>query len=189
MGLFIFITAVLVEIIFTLYCLMTKSHQEKVKSMTRITAFVVFVLSCILPIIDWSSRYYAIATLLLLLAIIGVMSLICKREEKRPYKATRVVFKGIGMTMLIFVFTLPAIIFPQHEAMKTTGQYQVATESCSYMDTKRIETYSDTGENRKLNVQMWFPESAAGKFPLIVFSHGAFGMKNGFVHFYNSSPC
>ena len=185
MGIFIFITAVVVEIAFAGYCIITKSNQRKVRSFIRIAAFAVFVLFTALPLIDWSLRYYTLAAVLLLLAVIGAFALIRKREEKREYKAVRVVFKAIGMWVLIFTLTLPVIIFPQHKAMATTGKYQVATVTDTYTDTKRVETYTDTGENRKLNVKLWYPENAEGTYPLIVFSHGGFGTKSSNESLYN----
>ena len=185
MGAFIFLMSVVIEIAFAVFCIITKSNQKKVRSIIRIAAFISFVLFAVLPIIDWSFRYYTLAALLLLLAVIGAVALIRKKEEKRSYKPMRVVLKAIGMTVLIFVLTLPAIIFPQHKAMATTGEYQVATVTSPYTDTSRVETYTDTGENRKLNVQLWYPENADGTYPLIVFSHGAFGIKSSNESLYN----
>ncbi len=177
MGTFIFLTAVVVEIAFAVFCIFTKSNHKEVRSITRIAAFIGFVLFAVLPIIDWSFRYYALGTLLLLLAVIGAVYLIHKNEEKRVYKAVRVVLKAIGMTVLIFALTLPAIIFPQNKAVvEATGEYQVSTVTYTYTDTSRIESYTDAGENRKLNVELWYPEKVEETYPLIVFSHGAFGI-------------
>lgn len=185
MGTLIFLTAVIGEIAFGFFCIITKSNQQKVRNIMRIAAFIVFVLFTVLAIIDWSFRYYTIAALLLLLAVKGVVELIRKKEEKKGYKAMRIVFKSIGMTTLIFTLTLPAIIFPQYKAMEATGEYKVATATYTYMDTNRVETYTDTGENRKLNVKLWYPDNAQGKYPLIVFSHGSFGIKSSNESLYN----
>ena len=185
MGTFIFLIAVVVEIAFVVFCIITKSYQQKVRSIIRITAFAVFVLFTILPIIDWSFRYYTLASFLLLLAVMGAVALIRKKEEKRTYKTVRVVLKAIVMTVLIFMLTLSAIIFPQYKAMKPTGKYQVATVNYTYTDTKRIETYTNSGKNRKLNVEMWYPKNSDGTYPLIVFSHGSFGTKSSNTSLYN----
>jgi len=185
MGTLIFSMVVVAEIAFAVFCIITKSNQQKLRNISRIAAFSIFVVFTILPIIDWSSRYYALAALLLLLAIIRVIALIHKKEEKKAYKLARVVLKAIGMTVLIFTLTLPVIIFPQHKAMEVTGEYKVATITHTYTDTKRVETYTDTGENRKLNVQLWYPENADKRYPLIVFSHGGFGTKSSNRSLYN----
>jgi dienelactone hydrolase len=175
MGIIIFLMAVVIEILFAALCIITKSNQQKVRGIVRIAAFKCFALFVLLPIIQWSFSYYTLAALLFLLSVMGTVALIRKREEKREYKAARVVLKAVGMTVLIFVATLPAIIFPQQKVLSTTGRYQVATASYTYTDTRRVETYTDTGENRKLNARIWYPENANGTYPLIVFSHGSLG--------------
>jgi pimeloyl-ACP methyl ester carboxylesterase len=58
------------------------------------------------------------------------------------------------------------------------GEYQVATSAYTYTDTNRIETFTDTGEFRKLNVKMWYPENTETRYPLIVFSHGGISTKS-----------
>jgi len=189
MGTLIFLTAVVIEIAFAVFCIIKKSNQKKLRSIIRITAFTGFVVFSVLPIIDWGLRYYALAALLFLLSVIGAVNLIRKKEEKKGYRTVRVVFKAIGMTLLIFVVTLPAIIFPQHKSLKTTGEYQVATVNYTYTDASRVETYTNTGENRKLNVEFWYPEdydeSTLSTCPLIVFSHGAAGIKSSNESLYN----
>ena len=186
MGMIIFIMAVIVEAGFAVFCIITKSNHAKERSIIRIASFIGFVLLAVLPIIDWSLRYYALASLLLLLAIIGAKALIQKKGEKREYKPVRVVLRAIGMGVLIFALTLPAILFPQNKpVVGTTGEYQVLTQTYTYTDKNRVESYTDTGENRKLNVQFWYPDNLNETVPLIVFSHGGLGVKSSNESLYN----
>ena len=177
MGIFIFLIAMIVEIAFAVFCVITKSNQQKVRNIIRVVEFIGFILFTLLSIIEWSSRYYGLAFLLLLLAIIGTIHLIRKTQKKRSYKTVPVIMKSIFMTLLIFIVTLPSIIFPQYKEIKPTGKYEVSTVTYTYTDKNRIETYTATNENRKLNVEMWYPKNVNGTYPLIVFSHGAFGIK------------
>lgn len=189
MGTYIFLTAIIIEIAIVVFCFITKSNQIKIRSIIRIVAFIAFVLLAILSIISWGFQYYALAALLLWLGVIGTITLIRNKQEKRSYTRVRIVFKALLITVLIFVVTLPAIIFPEHKALETTGQYQVATVKYTYTDTSRIETYTDTGKNRKLNVEFWYPgdynESTQRTYPLIVFSHGGTGIKSSNESLYN----
>jgi Predicted dienelactone hydrolase len=185
MGTFIFLSAAVVEIGLVVFCIITKSNQRELRSFMRIGAFAAFVLLAILQVIEWSSRYYAIAALLFLLGLMGAAALIRRNDEKRGYKTGRVVLKAVGMIVLIFLFTLPAIIFPQHRNIGVTGKYQVAATKYTFIDTNRIETYTNKGENRKLNVEMWYPKDAEGTYPLIVFSHGSLGIKTSNESLYN----
>ncbi len=34
-----------------------------------------------------------------------------------------------------------------------------------------------TAGNRQVNVEFWYPSDGGGKYPLVVFSHGALGIK------------
>lgn len=133
MGTTIFLMAVVVEIAFAAFCIITKSNHVKERSMIRIASFIGFVLLAVLPIIDWGLRYYALASLLLVLAIIGAKDLAQEKGEKSEYKAVRVVLRAIGMSVLISALTLPAIIFPQNKAVvAATGEYQVLTLTGQY---------------------------------------------------------
>ncbi|NLJ61633.1 MAG: hypothetical protein GX338_11885 [Firmicutes bacterium] len=177
-GIFIFQAAVVVEIAFAAFCVITESSQQKIRSIIRVAALTILLPLIVLQIIDWSPRYYALGILLLILAVIGIVDLIRRKEEKRPYKAARVILKAIGMTVLVFAATLPSIVFPQYNMVETSGEYQVATSAYTYTDTNRIETYTDTGEYRKLNVKMWYPKNTETQYPLIVFSHGGISSKS-----------
>lgn len=81
------------------------------------------------------------------------------------------------------VLLLRAWMFPPYEAPEVTGIYSVKTRIFTWEDESRIESFADTGENRALTVKIWYPEKE-GKYPLVVFSHGAFGVIDS-----NSSAC
>jgi phosphoglycerol transferase MdoB-like AlkP superfamily enzyme len=66
-GIFMFLTAVVVETAFAVFCLITKSNQQRVRSIIGIAAFTIFLLLAAVQIIEWSLRYYALAVLLLIL--------------------------------------------------------------------------------------------------------------------------
>ncbi len=178
MGTIVLLTAVAVEVAFAVFCVITKSNQPRARSIIRIAAFTIFLLLGVLHIVDWSFRYYGLAALLLILAVTEAVHLSGRKEEKRPYKAQRVVWTAIGMIVLVFVLILPAIIFPQYKMVEVSGKYEVATSTYTYTDINRVETYTDTGEYRKLNVQMWYPEDTEAMYPLIVFSHGGISSKS-----------
>ncbi len=79
------------------------------------------------------------------------------------------------VVIVVAVLLLKSWIFPPYEASAGTGKYAVEMETFTWEDKKRIETFTDTGENRTLTVKFWYPKEE-GKYPLVVFSHGAFGV-------------
>ena len=177
MGIFIIIMVFVFEFAFMAYCIKTKNYQNKAKSWVRIAAFIIFIGLTLTSIIDWSFQWYLLGLLLFILAIISGFRLFRNKFGKKPYKRWRVVLRGILMVLIFTFVTIPAILFPQYEEPEMTGEYEVKTSTYSFTDTNRIETFTNTGENRKLTVQFWYPEITDEKYPLIVFSHGAFGVK------------
>lgn len=177
MGAYIIVAAAVAELAFAVFCLETRSHQGRARNALRVAAFVSFVLLAALRVIYWSLRYYALGLLLGLLAAIGAANLLRKVSYVQPYRLWRVVRQAVGMTLLLAVAALPAVIFPQHQGLAVTGEYRVATANYTYADPDRVETYGKSGANRKLTVGLWYPQVEQGRYPLVVFSHGAFGVK------------
>jgi len=177
MGILLLLTAVIFEIAFAIYCIATKQNHKKLKNWIRIAVFIVFAILTVSSVIVWSFSWVMLAILLFLLAVYGTVSLILKKKNIKQYKTSNIVWKSI-MMILIFVFVLsPVIIFPQYQSPKVTGEYEVATATDTYIDKSRIEEFSDKGDNRIVNVEFWYPKNADGTYPLLVFSHGAYGIK------------
>lgn len=183
----ILVITLLVEVAFTVYCLTTRSNQTRLRSWIRIGLLGAFVLAALAPLlaklarsaIDWSSRWYLLAVLLVTWAALGAWALLGKRPEPRPFSPGRSVGGAIGRLLLVLLAMAPAILFPQFTLPQATGAYKVASKSYSFTDASRVETFTTTGEPRRVNVSCWYPEDRQGEFPLVVFSHGAFGMRGG----------
>jgi dienelactone hydrolase len=177
MGEVILTIALSFQIAFAVYCMITKSYQQKVRSFVRIGALVAFVLFTLVSVIQWSFRWYGLAALLLIWAVLGAWTLIRKKMEQDEYRTRRVVRRAIRGFLLVCVAIIPALIFPQYQSPGVTGTHPVATVNYSYTDKSRIETLTNMGENTKVNVEFWYPKDGGGKYPLVVFSHGILGIK------------
>ena len=51
----------------------------------------------------------------------------------------------------------------------------VETAMYTFEDEDRLETFSKLKENRAVTIKLWYPKED-GVYPLVVFSHGAFGI-------------
>jgi Predicted dienelactone hydrolase len=178
MGVIILIITAFIEIGFGAYYIATKSNQKRVRNLIRIGAFAAFVLFTIVSVIQWGFRWYLLAAILFIWAIIGGISLIRGKRDKKEYKAAGIVFRAISVCLITVIAVIPALIFPQYRLPKVTGNYKVNTVVYTYTDKNRIETFSNNGGSRKVTVEFWYPENAKGRYPLILFSHGAFGIKD-----------
>jgi dienelactone hydrolase len=177
MGTIILIVAFAIEAAFAAYCIITKSNQMRTRSLIRIGALGAFAIFTLVSVLEWGLRWYGLAALLLVWAGVGVWTLSGKRMDGQAYQSRRVVFKAARMLVLLWIALIPALIFPQGKSLAMTGKYQVATATYTYTDKSRTETFTSNGESREVEVEFWYPENAAGKYPLVVFSPGSFGTR------------
>ena len=179
LGIIVIIGLLVIELGFMVYCLKTKSEQRTVKHVIRLSEFALFSILVIFHIVQLNFRWYMLFIIFLIQAIIGIVFFVKKPVSNKSFKSTRVVLSGINRCLLLIFALIPSIIFPQFKDIEPTGNYSVATESYTLTDDNRIETYSDNGENRKITIQFWYPdeESMNTKYPLVIFSHGAFGFR------------
>lgn len=185
MGTIILFIAIIIEVAFTVYCICTKSNQKRTRSFMRIGIFIAFIVYALAAGIKWSFQWKTLAAPLLALAVLGALSLIRNKADKKEYKHGRIIRKAICMVLLVFAALIPTFLFPEHEMIETTGDFKVTKSLYTYVDKDRVETYTDTGENRKLNVEFWYPDTDDGTSPLIVFSHGSFGVRTSNESLYN----
>jgi dienelactone hydrolase len=181
MGTIILLIALIIEAAFVTYSIVTKSDQKIIRSYLRIGGLAVFVLFTLVSVIQWSFRWYLLAALLLVWAALGAWSLVRKPVEKKPYRVLPAITRAILMLLLVFIAVTPALIFPQYQPPKVTGKHPIATALFTYTNENQIETFTNTGEKRKVNVEFWYPADATGaeRYPLVIFSHGSMGMKTG----------
>lgn len=96
-------------------------------------------------------------------------------KKNKKSKAVLIVAGVILAMILTVIIVIPRILFPSYEEPVVTGNLTVKTELFTWVDESRTESYADTGEKRALTVKFWYPEEE-GEYPLVVFSHGAFGV-------------
>ncbi|MCP8968114.1 alpha/beta hydrolase family protein [Ectobacillus ponti] len=184
MGLVLLLIAVAFEVAFSVYCFATKQNHTKAKNWGRIGIFAVFIVLALSSVIVWSLRWAVLGLLLFLLALKAAVSLI-RNKTKKSYKPSAIAWKSIVMIAALIFACIPAIVFPQHTALAVTGKYKVANATYTYTDKNRVEEFTDKGGNRFVNVEFWYPEHADGTYPLLVFSHGAYGIKASNTSTYN----
>lgn len=180
----ILIIVSLFEISFLSYCVITKSIQQKTRSLARIGFLPAFGILILTSIVQWGVRWFAFTGLLIFWAILGVITLLQNKPSSIVYRKSRMIVNAGVMILLAALSLTPALIFPQYTPLQPTGKYEVETSVNTYTDFDRVETYTDTNENREITVQYWYPKKAEGKFPLIFFSHGSFGIRTSNLSLY-----
>lgn len=107
------------------------------------------------------------------LALVGCC--LVRRSKPAPARGARAALAGA-----LFVVTGWVLLFPQMEPVETTGPYGAARADAFIVDNDRLDPYAADGSSRELPVTFWYPEGAlpAGSCPLVVFSHGSFGVRS-----------
>lgn len=182
-GKVILLLLILVEVIFLVISLLKKSDFKREKSVTRIALFLIFIILVISPLINWGFQWFMLGIILGIQAILGILVHVRKKENSNP-KNIRIIFRCLNGVLLIVVSLFPALIFPQYKMIAPTGDYSVGTISYTLTDEEREEFFTENKDNRKITIQYWYPMDksqgeviAKGKFPLVIFSHGAFGYR------------
>jgi dienelactone hydrolase len=137
--------------------------------------FAVFIIFTLLSVIEWSFRWYALALLLYIRTVSAIITLLHGKKIEKEYKQGYIIRKAILSFMLVFIVTIPAIVFPQYKPLKTTGEYKVETTRYTYTDERRLEKYANTGEKRQVTVEFWCPQNTNGVYPIVLFTHGLYG--------------
>ena len=173
MGIITLIFLITLETALLVWSIITRSNHREEKGIVSIALLVLFGLLLITGIFEWSFRYMSLSIVLVIQAVVGAVILLRKKEIK--YGLRKNILRFI-LNCLIFAFALCiAIIFPQYKQPKITGGYEVETEKYTWTDNSRVEEFSQSDENRVLTVEFWYPKNADKTYPLVVFSHGAFG--------------
>lgn len=173
MGTIIVILLVIGEIFFCIWTLKTKSTKKKEKSVWRIGCFVILCVLLLAGVLEGVERYGILILVLFLQACIGFIR--DRRSNQKPFRKRKEIGSLLVNTIIYLLALLPAFLFPQYRPLPITGSFEVETAEYTYVDKNRIENFSDTGENRSVTVKIWYPEQE-GKYPLVIFSHGAFGI-------------
>ncbi len=181
MGNVILFLLVAVEAFLMVWALVKRERHVKERSIIRIGEFALLAVFLLTGVLEWGFRYYAIALVLFIQAIAAAASLIRKQAKEKPFRIGKTIGNFVGKIFLYCMALLLAIICPQTRPIQPDGEKAVAHRKYTWTDEERIETFAveKEGEDtpyRKLTVEFWYPDEEPDEtYPLIVFSHGAFG--------------
>ena len=176
-GMLLFLLLVVSETIFLFLQVFQKNPLRKQKAILSLSELLLFVILLFSGIVQFSFRWVMLIVLLTVRGILSAITLIRKKHEK-PYRLSGAIGRFVGCVLLILPACLPALIFPQYNPLTPSGSYELATASYTWTDESRTESFEEDGSNRQVTVQFWYPDiDTEEKFPLVVFSHGAFGFR------------
>ena len=137
-----------------------------------------FFVMLIAPGIDMNFRFTGLFVMLLLrivIAFIGMM--IIRNKEDKAKHPSMMILSAVLSVFLISGSLIPSFLISDYEGLPVSGEYTVAGANAILTDSSRIEEFESDGSNREVPIYFFYPENAqeGEKFPLVIFSHGAFG--------------
>ena len=123
-------------------------------------------------------RFVPVLVFLAILLVIAALAMPAKRnQESRPKKPGAAVASCVLCILAFSLLLVPAFVFTGYSGLPVSGQHRVGESSAILIDSSRTDPFEQDGSFREVPVHFYFPADAAGgeRFPLVVFSHGAFG--------------
>lgn len=185
-GIFV-VVAVLLEVAAMVLSIGTKKEYKLYRAIAYCVCMVIGTLLIFTGCVEWTFRVKVLYLIMSIQVVWAIYILIkYKRknnfEEIHNFRISKTVMRFVHRTLIILIAFIPLLIFPSYQPIEPTGSYEVATARCTVIDESREETYAKAGAKRNVTMDFWYPDVEVGEenqqFPLVVFSHGAFGIGN-----------
>ena len=180
MGLVLFVLLSALEIVLAVKG-SGKGKENKVwlknRLFVRLAEIVIVLIALLLPF----GQKWRFVPLLGFLALLGVIALpkwlLGRKKESIKKKTGSVILNCVFSILLIGLLLIPAFVFTGYKGLPVSGSHPVAEASAILVDRSRTDPFEQDGSFREVPVHFYYPADAAEgeTFPLVVFSHGAFG--------------
>lgn len=178
MGLLFLILFVVMELVLVVFSF-TK-WREKLKFLQNralVTAleFLILLLMVLLPTTYMKWRFIgALIVVGVRFVISGIIFLIKRKKVQGEIKKPARIIRFVLVVSILVLSLVPAFVFSNYNGLEMSGEYEIKECNAILVDESRIDEFENDGSKREVPVHFYYPE-AEGEFPLIVFSHGAFG--------------
>ena len=180
MGFFALIALAFLEIALAVKTCRKKSDRKTWRR-DRLVIRAAEVLTIVLLLVFSAAQKWRFVPVLVFLAVLLVIAALAiparRNRESRPKKPGGAVASCVLCILAFSLLLVPAVVFTDYNGLPVSGQYQVGESSAILIDSSRTDPFEQDGSFREVPVHFYFPADAAGgeRFPLVVFSHGAFG--------------
>ena len=181
MGLILFLLMAALEIVLVIMTCVRATEKKlwrKNRLFVRIAEIVIAIAAILLPF-GQKWRLTGILVTLAVLAFIAALAILIRRKkEEGAVRKSKVIVSCVLSFLLIGFALVPAFVFTGYNGLPTSGGYDVKETSAILIDHTRTDSFENDGSSREVPVHFYYPETKDGsmeRFPLIVFSHGAFG--------------
>lgn len=154
-----------------------KGEYKLGRLIANVGELVLFLLTVLLPGIDLSFRFTMLITLLVIRAAAAGIMMLFRKKDRDEKKAFSKIMSAIGSALLFASALIPSYLFSDYNGLPVSGKYTVAQTKAIVIDENRTEEYKNDGSKREVPLYFYYPQDAAAgeSFPVVFFSHGAFG--------------
>lgn len=112
-----------------------------------------------------------------LLVFAALAALIGRKQAGSTKKPGGAVVSCVLSVLLCALLLAPALLFADYSGLPVSGGHTIASAAAILIDSSRTDPFESDGSYREVPVNFYYPADAAEgeHFPLVVFSHGAFG--------------
>lgn len=176
-GLFVVAEAVLLMI--TLRKQREKRQWLRNRVIVGIGEMLLYLFALLLPWAAWDIRFKMCFFILLIRVAIAAFFYAIKEKKVAGRKSGfGAAVSVVGSILVLGLSLLPSFLFTGYEGLETTGEYEVKMVSAVLIDQDRTETFEVDGSKREVPIYIYYPvieNAGESSFPLVIFSHGAFG--------------
>ena len=160
----------------------TKAREKRMWRKKRLilcaAQIVIVVIALLLPFGQKWRFVPVLGFLAVLLVIEGLITLIKLNKEDGTKKPAAAIVSCVLCVLLLGLLLAPAFLFTGYNGLPVSGKYQIGEVCTILIDKSRTDPFEQDGSFREVPVHFYYPvigETDAEQFPLVVFSHGAFG--------------
>ena len=156
-----------------------KKTDKKTWRRDRLVIRAAEVLNMVLHLVCSAAQKWRFLPVLVFLGVLTVLAalamLIKRNQEDGPKKPAGAIVSCVFCVLLFGLFLLPAFLFTDYSGLPVSGQHEIAETSAILIDSSRTDPFEQDGSFREVPVHVYYPADGTEKYPLVVFSHGAFG--------------
>ncbi len=176
MFLTVFTLAEIALVVLTLTKFREKIAWRKNRVIIRAAEAVLLLGIVLIPVTNMKWRFFfALIVLAVRLLIAGIVWLTMRKRNNGIRKKAVTVISCVLSVFFVAFSLVPSFIFTNYNGLPTTGEYKVSQTEAILVDNSRVDTFENDGSFTEVPVHFYYPENAEGKYPLVIFSHGAFG--------------
>lgn len=128
----------------------------------------------LMPFIYMKFRFTGAIVTLCILLVVALIRWLAGRKKPGVKKKSAVVMSAVLTLLLLVPALMPVLIFTNYNGLPVAGSHEIASCEAILVDGARPDPFESDGSSREVPVHFYYPEDG-GEYPLVVFSHGAFG--------------